>query len=129
MTQFYLQTSFYRTFHAIRSIRYFASSTQSDPEDSQDDQGDTSDSDPDTDIDWESDTDVELVPPTSTQEDVYGEESYPTLSSPTKYLAFFVFFVILPTGAGVYYYGGGKERVRRWRRGSKGYEKIEMSRA
>ncbi|WVF67480.1 hypothetical protein IAT40_002236 [Kwoniella sp. CBS 6097] len=56
--------------------------------------------------------------------------SYPTLSSPSKYLIFLVFFVVCPVGAGVYFYGGGKERVKAWKgRGRKGYEKVEHSRA
>ncbi|KAK4686443.1 hypothetical protein P7C73_g3692, partial [Tremellales sp. Uapishka_1] len=55
-------------------------------------------------------------------------ESYSTLSSPFKYFLFLTCFVVAPVGAGVFFYGGGKERVRRWRLG-KGYEKMEMGRA
>ncbi|WVQ95146.1 hypothetical protein IAU59_002240 [Kwoniella sp. CBS 9459] len=61
-------------------------------------------------------------------ESLLGGTSYPTLSSPSKYLIFLVFFVICPVGAGVYFYGGGKERMRAWK-SRKGYEKVEHSRA
>ncbi|WWC63505.1 uncharacterized protein I303_106108 [Kwoniella dejecticola CBS 10117] len=56
-------------------------------------------------------------------------EAYPTLSSPSKYLIFFAFFIIVPVGAGVYFYGGGKERVAKWRdTKGKGYAKVENQR-
>ncbi|WWC90562.1 uncharacterized protein L201_005498 [Kwoniella dendrophila CBS 6074] len=61
-------------------------------------------------------------------------EEYPTLSSPLKYGIFLVFFIVLPVGAGVYFYGGGKEKLRRLRSNSKSkgkggiYEKIESER-
>ncbi|WVQ79708.1 hypothetical protein IAT38_001808 [Cryptococcus sp. DSM 104549] len=54
------------------------------------------------------------------------DTEYPTLSSPTKYFIFLVFFIVLPVGAGVFFYGGGKERWRKWR-ASKGYEKVEVA--
>lgn len=57
-----------------------------------------------------------------------GEGEYKAPSSPSKYLVLFAVFVIAPVGAGVYFYGGGKERVKRWQ-GKRGYEKIEMGRA
>lgn len=56
-------------------------------------------------------------------------DTYPTLSSPLKYFLALVFFVVCPVGAWVYFYGGGKERVKRWNatRG-KGYEKVDLGR-
>jgi hypothetical protein len=57
-------------------------------------------------------------------------EDFSTISSPSKYFVFFAFFVIVPVGAGVYFYGGGRERVQAWRgRKGKGYERMEMGRA
>jgi hypothetical protein len=85
--------------------------------------------------DYEGDEDEDTpfsIPPTDTDDGLeYLEEpesSYPTLSSPSKYFYLFLFFVIGPVGAGVYFHGGGRERVKRWRRG-KDYEKLEMGRA
>jgi hypothetical protein len=55
-------------------------------------------------------------------------EEYKTISSPFKYFAFFAIFIILPVAIGVYFYGGGREKVNKWRaKGS--YEKIQMSHA
>lgn len=45
--------------------------------------------------------------------DNHDDEEYATISSPSKYLIFFAAFVILPVGAGVYFYGGGKERMKK----------------
>ncbi|OWT38278.1 peptidyl-prolyl cis-trans isomerase B [Cryptococcus neoformans Bt1] len=59
------------------------------------------------------------------------EEEYATISSPSKYFIFFAAFVILPVGAGVYFYGGGKERMKKWKwnglgqRKGKKYQKVE----
>ena len=58
-------------------------------------------------------------------EQVDSESPYKTIASPSKYLLLLLFFVVGPVGAGVYFYGGGKERVTRWRSGKgKGYEKV-----
>ncbi|WRT68611.1 uncharacterized protein IL334_005589 [Kwoniella shivajii] len=54
-------------------------------------------------------------------------QSYPTLSSPFKYFIFLSFFVVLPVGAGVYFYGGGKEKFRKWK-SNKGYQKVQGDR-
>lgn len=40
------------------------------------------------------------------------EDAYPTLSSPFKYFAFLALFVVLPVGAYVYFYRGGREKLR-----------------
>lgn len=59
------------------------------------------------------------------------EEAYATISSPGKYFILFAAFVILPVGAGVYFYGGGKERMKKWKwnglgqRKGKKYQKVE----
>lgn len=59
------------------------------------------------------------------------EEDYATISSPSKYLIFFAAFVILPVSAGVYFYGGGKEKMKKWKwnrfRPGKGkkYQKVQ----
>jgi hypothetical protein len=60
-------------------------------------------------------------------ESVSGSEyEFRTISSPVKYAAFFLVFVIVPVGAGVYFFGGGKERMKRWKgRKGRGYEKVE----
>ncbi|GFZ50786.1 hypothetical protein JCM24511_08544 [Saitozyma sp. JCM 24511] len=59
-------------------------------------------------------------------ESVSSEYEFKTISSPVKYAAFFLLFVIVPVGAGVYFFGGGKERMKRWKgRKGKGYEKVE----
>jgi hypothetical protein len=60
-------------------------------------------------------------------ESVSGSEyEFKTISSPIKYAAFFLLFVIVPVGAGVYFFGGGKERMKRWKgKKGKGYEKVE----
>jgi hypothetical protein len=50
-------------------------------------------------------------------------ELYPTLASPSKYFFFLAFFVVCPVGAWVFFYGGGKERMRRWK-ATRGYEKM-----
>lgn len=69
--------------------------------------------------------------PNSTTDNHDDEEEYATISSPSKYLIFFAAFVILPVGAGVYFYGGGKERMKKWKwnrfRQGKGkkYQKVE----
>lgn len=55
-------------------------------------------------------------------------EEYKTISSPFKYFAFFAIFIILPVAIGVYFYGGGKEKVNKWR-AKDSYEKIQMSHA
>lgn len=39
-------------------------------------------------------------------------EDYATLSNPWKYLAFLVLFVVAPVGAYVYFYRGGREKLR-----------------
>lgn len=49
-------------------------------------------------------------------------EEYSTISSPWKYLAFLVLFVVVPVGAYTYYYRGGRERFAQWR--ESGYEKV-----
>lgn len=41
------------------------------------------------------------------------EEEYRTLSSPWKYLAFLVLFVVAHVGAYVYFYRGGRDKLRR----------------
>lgn len=51
------------------------------------------------------------------------DEEYKTISSPIKIFAFFAVFVVLPVGAYVYFYKGGRERVRRWRE-ERGYEML-----
>ena len=51
------------------------------------------------------------------------DEEYSTLSSPLKYFAFLTFFLVIPVGAYVYYYKGGKERVRTWSNNSR-YSKL-----
>jgi hypothetical protein len=76
--------------------------------------------------DYEGDDD--LPPPVTTiPGEVPSEEDldmeYKTISSPAKYAAFFGVFVILPVGVYVYFYRGGRERVKRWRE-SFGYQKI-----
>lgn len=48
---------------------------------------------------------------------------YTTISSPFKYAALFGVFIILPVGLYVYFYRGGKDKVRRWRE-SFGYQKV-----
>ncbi|KAK8854611.1 peptidyl-prolyl cis-trans isomerase B [Kwoniella newhampshirensis] len=50
--------------------------------------------------------------------------SYPTLSSPIMYLVFLLFFVVVPVGAGVYFYGGKGAMIKKWRAKTKGYEKV-----
>jgi hypothetical protein len=55
-------------------------------------------------------------------------ETYPTLSSPSKYFFFLAFFVVCPVGAWVFFYGGGKEKVRRWK-ASRGYAKVDLGKA
>jgi hypothetical protein len=45
------------------------------------------------------------------------------------YFLFMVFFVVLPVGAWVFFYGGGKEKVKKWRGvKGKGYEKVDLGR-
>jgi len=81
--------------------------------------------------DYEGDEDTSLpIPPTNDDGLEYLEESesYPTLSSPSKYFILLLFFIAGPVGAGVYFYGGGKERVRRWSGKGKGYEKVDLGR-
>lgn len=41
------------------------------------------------------------------------DEDYSTLSSPSMYFAFFAIFVVLPVGAYVYFYRGGREKLQR----------------
>jgi len=55
-------------------------------------------------------------------------EVYPTLASPTKYFLFLAIFVVCPVGAWVFFYGGGKERFRRWK-ATKSYEKMDLGKA
>lgn len=55
-------------------------------------------------------------------------ETYHTLSSPSRYFFFLAFFVVCPVGAWVFFYGGGKEKVRRWK-ASKGYAKVGLGKA
>ncbi|KAK6910871.1 hypothetical protein L486_05112 [Kwoniella mangroviensis CBS 10435] len=56
-------------------------------------------------------------------------ESYPTLSSPLKYFILLVGFMVIPVGLGVYFYGGGKERLAKLKsKKNKGYEKVESER-
>jgi hypothetical protein len=55
-------------------------------------------------------------------------ETYSTLASPSKYFFFLAFFVVCPVGAWVFFYGGGKEKVRKWKAG-KGYEKMDLGKA
>ncbi|KAL0247356.1 peptidyl-prolyl cis-trans isomerase B [Cryptococcus tetragattii IND107] len=80
---------------------------------------------PSEDLDLSSPTEAEL------NNDNHDDEEYATISSPSKYLIFFAAFVILPVGAGVYFYGGGKERMKKWKwnrfRQGKGkkYQKVE----
>lgn len=50
-------------------------------------------------------------------------EQYKTISSPTKIFAFFAFFVVLPVGAYVYFYKGGREKMRHWRE-TRGYARV-----
>ncbi|ODN83599.1 peptidyl-prolyl cis-trans isomerase B [Cryptococcus amylolentus CBS 6039] len=59
-------------------------------------------------------------------EDAEDNEEYATIASPGKYFILLVLFVVAPVGAGVYFYGGGKERVKQWR--GQGYEKVEEER-
>lgn len=59
--------------------------------------------------------------------DMDETEQYATISSPTKIFAFFAFFVVLPVGAYVYFYKGGREKVRDWRE-SRGYAKVGAGR-
>lgn len=54
-------------------------------------------------------------------------ETYKTISSPSKMLVFLVFFVVLPVGAYVYFYRGGKEKVMQWRE-SRGYAPVGAGR-
>ncbi|WVQ72034.1 hypothetical protein IAR50_001578 [Cryptococcus sp. DSM 104548] len=54
------------------------------------------------------------------------DNEYATIASPGKYFILLVLFVVAPVGAGVYFYGGGKERFRAWR--GQGYEKVEEER-
>ena len=83
--------------------------------------------------DYEGDEDTPLpIPPTDDDGLEYIEDpvsAYPSTSSASKYFLFFLFFVVGPVGAGVYLYGGGKERIRRWTQKGKGYERVEMGRA
>lgn len=46
-------------------------------------------------------------------EDYEDNEDYSTLSSPSMYCAFFAIFVVLPVGAYVYFYRGGREKLQR----------------
>jgi len=55
-------------------------------------------------------------------------EVYPTLASPTKYFLFLAIFVVCPVGAFVFFYGGGKERFRKWK-ATRGYEKMDLGKA
>lgn len=77
--------------------------------------------------DYQGDDDLPLIPPNEDDGTEYAEtqtdEEYATISSPSKYFWFFVFFVIAPVAAGVYFYGGGREKVNKWR-GGKSYEKL-----
>lgn len=82
-------------------------------------------------MDLSSPTEAELNNNNHDDEEEEGEEEYATISSPSKYLIFFAAFVILPVGAGVYFYGGKKERMKKWKwnrfRQGKGkkYQKVE----
>ena len=82
--------------------------------------------------DYVADEDLEDVPAkTETETDTDMEagslldddEEYSTLSSPSKYFALLTFFVVIPVGAYVYYYKGGKEKVKSWRQNS-GYSRV-----
>jgi hypothetical protein len=55
-------------------------------------------------------------------------ELYPTLASPLSYFLLISIFVVCPVGAWVFFYGGGKERFRRWR-ATKAYEKMDHGKA
>ncbi|EKD01773.1 cyclophilin [Trichosporon asahii var. asahii CBS 8904] len=66
------------------------------------------------------DTPVEL----DSEED---KEDYSTLSNPWKYLAFLVLFVVAPVGAYVYFYRGGREKLRRKIENWGHYEKLPTS--
>jgi len=74
--------------------------------------------------DYIADEDIENVP-SKTETEVESEtidteslldedEEYSTLSSPSKYFALLTFFVVIPVAAYVYYYKGGKEKVKMW---------------
>lgn len=52
------------------------------------------------------------------------EEEYRTLSDPMMYLAFMALFVVLPVGAYLYFYRGGREKIRRKMEDWRGYEKL-----
>ena len=55
---------------------------------------------------------------------------YQAIGSPFKWFLLIAIFVVLPVGAGVYFFGGGKERMKRYRvTKGKGYERVEMTRA
>jgi hypothetical protein len=55
------------------------------------------------------------------------DATFSTLSSPSKYFALLAIFVLVPVGAAVYFFGGGKERVRRYRTGKgRGYSKMDL---
>jgi hypothetical protein len=58
----------------------------------------------------------------------FDTEVYPTLASPTKYFLFLAIFVVCPVGAFVFFYGGGKERFRKWK-ATRGYEKMDLGKA
>nr|XP_019044906.1 peptidyl-prolyl cis-trans isomerase B [Kwoniella bestiolae CBS 10118]OCF23836.1 peptidyl-prolyl cis-trans isomerase B [Kwoniella bestiolae CBS 10118] len=53
---------------------------------------------------------------------------YTTLSSPLKYFLLLVGFMVIPVGLGVYFYGGGKERLSKVKAKKGGYEKVESER-
>lgn len=55
------------------------------------------------------------------------EEDYSNLSNPWKYLAFLVLFVVAPVGAYVYFYRGGREKLRRKLENWGDYEKLPTS--
>lgn len=55
------------------------------------------------------------------------EEDYSTLSNPWKYLALLVLFVVFPVGAYVYFYRGGREKLRRKMENPGSYEKLPTS--
>jgi len=72
-------------------------------------------------------TPIETTPIDDELDDTTLDETNPTISSPLKYVVLFLFFMIIPVGAWVYFYGGGKERIRRMRNvKGKGYERVEM---
>ncbi|WOO83258.1 uncharacterized protein LOC62_05G006785 [Vanrija pseudolonga] len=70
----------------------------------------------------EEEKEKETTPPATDSKT--DSEEYSTLSSPLKYFAFLAIFVVAPVGAYLYFYRGGRQRVKAWLN-SKDYEKLE----